>query len=215
MNAADYGFPQKRRRVFIVGRRDGAGASDPNGSCMRALARALPVERDRGSRPVETFKIEGDPADISELRRAARATPFRNAGYMSPRRVWTLDLAPAYDGPLRLSGTSSSLTRDVPAATPSPTRRSRVAVPQGREAGAAHRAPDAYLYVEGPDPVPRPHRRPVTHHPHRGGGSTLSLQARDARRRALPPPYTARAGAAERLPGRLDRDGLPDGRRAF
>ena len=45
VNAADYGFPQKRRRVFIVGRL-GAFDSDPIPVLTRTgvLARGLPVQ---------------------------------------------------------------------------------------------------------------------------------------------------------------------------
>ena len=52
-----------------------------------------------------TFTIDGTPADVSESFGATKGvSPFRNAGYMSQRRVWTLDLEPACDGPFATLG---------------------------------------------------------------------------------------------------------------
>jgi DNA (cytosine-5)-methyltransferase 1 len=111
VNAADYGFPQKRRRVYIVGRLskasnhsvegsfDGLGHLERNGP----LARALPVypTRELGLGFAD-FRIDGDPVALSEGFNAGNgASPFLNAGVMVEREVWTRELRPDFHGPKR------------------------------------------------------------------------------------------------------------------
>ena len=68
VNAADYGFPQKRRRVLIVGRLAGEQPRDPNEVIYRGtLARALPIEPGPTLSSSATFRIEGDAAEVSEI----------------------------------------------------------------------------------------------------------------------------------------------------
>lgn len=98
VNAADYGFPQRRRRVFMVGRReagrrrrDPAALLGPDG----VLARAFPggVESER------RFEIDGDLLQISEgFGIGAASSPFDVAGAMIGRRVVTGRATPRFDG---------------------------------------------------------------------------------------------------------------------
>ncbi len=106
VNAADYGFPQKRRRVLLVGRLAGPEPRDPDEVLYRGtLARALPVTPGPRLALAETFRIDGNPSDVSEVFGATKgSSPFRNAGYMSHRGVWTLDLEPAWEGPFQTLG---------------------------------------------------------------------------------------------------------------
>ena len=70
VNAADYGFPQKRRRVLIVGRLAGEPPRDPNEVIYRGtLARALPVEPGPTLSSSATFRLQGDAAEVSETLR--------------------------------------------------------------------------------------------------------------------------------------------------
>ena len=69
VNAADYGFPQRRRRVFIVGERTEEGFDAPMGSILDdgILARALPVTATNSERPrdgsVRSFTLD-DRLDV-------------------------------------------------------------------------------------------------------------------------------------------------------
>jgi DNA (cytosine-5)-methyltransferase 1 len=68
VNAADYGFPQKRRRVLLIGRLAGPGPRDPDEVLYRGtLARALPVTPGPRLALAETFRIDGNPSDVSEV----------------------------------------------------------------------------------------------------------------------------------------------------
>ena len=83
VNAADYGFPQKRRRVYIVGRSAHDAPQDPNQVLYHGvLARALPIAGGVVLDAQEPLRIDGDPAELSESFGARSGpTPFRNAGY--------------------------------------------------------------------------------------------------------------------------------------
>lgn len=124
VNAADYGMPQRRRRIFILAYREGTrlrkmlDASEPN-DWVRfdgIFASAFPVQI--SNRPLMTLWIDGQLDEISEsfnveppsqqkvlFSRSSRfgsidpPSPFLNAGVMSKRKVATIDVKPYYDGP--------------------------------------------------------------------------------------------------------------------
>jgi DNA (cytosine-5)-methyltransferase 1 len=98
VNAAEYGFPQRRRRVFIVAHRDLKLRPRHALSWMYdhgVLANALPVNpaEDIDSSLVAhqpDIVLQGHPAQITqEFGWTNKVTPFRPAGVMSERRVWT------------------------------------------------------------------------------------------------------------------------------
>ena len=221
VNAADYGFPQKRRRVLIVGRLAGEAPRDAGSVLYRGtLARALPVVPGPHLSELESFRIDGNPGDVTE-RFGSRtgATPFRNAGYMSHRRVWTLDLAPDHTGPRLTLADILEPERDVPESFFIPEAQ----VPTWRYLKGAkreqrhHRASGTpYFYAEGPIPFPDrtdgPSRTILTAE----GGSTPSrfkhiIATEAGRYRRLTP------RELERLNGFPDdwTAGMSDGRRAF
>jgi DNA (cytosine-5)-methyltransferase 1 len=105
VNAADYGFPQKRRRVFIVGR---YGQSETNPlQQLRSdgvLARALPADL-RENLEWTSIPLGPDVKRVSdEFGAGSRKTAWGNAGVMRrsdagrPAAVWTTDVTPVYDG---------------------------------------------------------------------------------------------------------------------
>jgi DNA (cytosine-5)-methyltransferase 1 len=222
VNAANYGFPQKRRRVFIVGRLAGSTPRDPNDVLHHGtLARALPVMPSQLLSAIGSFELPADPVEVSESFGATRGgTPFRNAGYMSHGRVWTLDLDPAWDGPRQTLADILEPEADVPA---------RYLIPKdqldawrylkgGKRERRTHKGTGTpYFYVEGaipfPDRTDGPARTILTGE----GGSTPSrfkhvIATEDGRFRRL----TIRE--LERLNGFPDdwtATGMPEGRRAF
>ena len=121
VNAADYGFPQKRRRVFIVGRR-GRAEESPYEQLTRSgvLARALPL---REKEPFDwtpvwldrDVKVVSDTFNVGPKR-----TPFGNAGVMrisSAGRgaaVWTGDVRPAWVGERTVLADILEPAQDVP-----------------------------------------------------------------------------------------------------
>jgi DNA (cytosine-5)-methyltransferase 1 len=97
VNAADYGFPQRRRRVFIVARLEGT-AFEPELSqktlvSSGAIAKALPVEANLGEHRI--FAIDGDLPGISDtFNVGGKQSPFLNAGVMNGRDVFTANTSP-------------------------------------------------------------------------------------------------------------------------
>ena len=102
VNAADYGFPQKRRRVYIIGRHHSLFAPPVSAPetiySTGVLARALPVE----DRSAEGVLFEREDVhlleDLAELTDTFGGTtpggPFQNAGVMWQRNVWTRRVTP-------------------------------------------------------------------------------------------------------------------------
>jgi DNA (cytosine-5)-methyltransferase 1 len=225
-NAADYGFPQKRRRVFIIGRL-GRWDGNPYDQMFSTgvLARALPAK------PSEPFdwtplSLARDVKVVSDtFNLGPKKTPFGNAGVMriSPGErdaaVWTSVVRPAYAGPRQVLAEVLERADDVPPqffvegpeldkwrflkGAKSLTRISRAT---GHE----------YTYDEGPIPFPDsidgPSRTILTGE----GGATASrfkhlIQTPDGRFRRLTP------RELELLNGfPVDwTTGMSDGKRAF
>ncbi|MEI8104195.1 MAG: DNA (cytosine-5-)-methyltransferase [Candidatus Moraniibacteriota bacterium] len=102
INAADYGFPQRRRRTFILGYKKGTSLyknfkESDNGRWIHedgVIAKAFHVvKKTKGiSEKVSEFEIDGDLAEVSgkfSLHGPAKS-PFENAGMMIGRKVYTV-----------------------------------------------------------------------------------------------------------------------------
>lgn len=173
INAADYGFPQRRRRVFIVARRRQESTVDGARIVFRqgVLARAFPVaDRESGELfSIPRMKIEGDLVDISRgFGRGVIKSEFLNAGFVSERRVWSYGVKPAYDGPVETLADILVEEHRVPAeyfVDPCSLPKWRYAKGAKREP-RKHAGGETYFYTEGalpfPDPVDRPARTILT-----------------------------------------------------
>lgn len=109
VNAADYGFAQKRRRVFIVAKRiDKFTAPEPSERKnwiinSGTLARALQVEDDLITANFVEFPLEGELDVISETFDLGGArSPFLSAGIMVNRQVITCQVTPKKKKPQTL-----------------------------------------------------------------------------------------------------------------
>ena len=122
INAADYGFPQKRRRVFIIGRLERAEGS-PRDQMFSSgvLARALPL---RAKDPFDwtPISLDHDVKVVSDtFNLGTKKTPFGNAGVMRisagdrAASVWTHDVRPAYVGERATLADILEPVDDVPA----------------------------------------------------------------------------------------------------
>jgi DNA (cytosine-5)-methyltransferase 1 len=226
INAADYGFPQKRRRVFIIGRL-GRSTASPMDQLTKTgvLARALPL---RETRPFDwsPIALDADVKVVSDtFNLGPRKTPFGNAGVMRTSAdgrgaaVWTTDVRSAYTGARQTLADILEPADDVPAqffvegealdkwrflkGAKSLTRISRAT---GQE----------YTYDEGPIPFPDrtdgPSRTILTGE----GGATPSrfkhlIQTEDGRYRRLTPRELELLNG---FPGDWT-SGMADGKRAF
>lgn len=235
VNAADYGFPQRRRRVFIVGRRiDTAFASNGfNGLGWIAkngvLARALPCKSANGAATHESdFTIAGEPHVVSALfGRGQKVSQFENAGVMLRRQVWTRNVAADCGEPW--TPLSAVLLPDTDVPDEYFIAADRLGDPESPAVGTwrylkgskkeerVHKGSgEPYLYTEGalpfPDPTDRPARTILTGE----GGSAPSrfkhvVATSDGRFRRLTPVEL------EKLNGFPDdwTEGMSDVKRAF
>jgi len=226
INAADYGFPQKRRRVFIIGRL-GQSEANPKDQLLSSgvLARSLPV-REKDRYDWAPIALDRDVKVVSDtFNLGSRPSPFGNAGVMRissngrPSAVWTEVVVPNYAGARLNLADVLELDADIPAqffvsdedlpkwmylkGSKSITRISRAT---GHE----------YTYDEGaipfPDPIDRPSRTILTGE----GGSTPSrfkhiIETTDGRYRRLTPRELERLNG---FPGDWTL-GMSDGKRAF
>jgi DNA (cytosine-5)-methyltransferase 1 len=232
VNAADYGFPQRRRRTLIVGElveADGPPFGDPADWLCRegVLASALPVEiAGSGERPLlipgaamRTFTLPPDLLEVSE----AFSESFQNAGVMFNRKVWTVRVAPTYNKRRKrwVLGDCLQDDKSVPREyliPPAQLPRWRYLKGQKHEERTVERNGFTYVYSEGavqfPDRREEPSRTILTGE----GGSSPSrfkhvIKTKTGRRwRRLTPIELEKLNG---FPANWTRTGMPDTKRAF
>jgi DNA (cytosine-5)-methyltransferase 1 len=106
INAADYGFPQRRRRIFILAYKKGTELYNqvaeikPEDWLLKKgiMAKGFPVYSDE--EPAGVFSIDKDPAVVSESfsEDAPTISPFLNSGIMFKNKVYTKKVLPKYGG---------------------------------------------------------------------------------------------------------------------
>ena len=107
INAADYGMPQKRRRVFFLGYRKGTSEYEQIQRLKAkedwiedgVLARALPCSI-RDGEQIESGRIDGDLKEVSERfnnHPKSKMSPFEGAGVMIERKYVTTKVFPDCD----------------------------------------------------------------------------------------------------------------------
>lgn len=106
INAADFGMPQRRRRIFILAYLKGTSIYEslnevsPKEWILKegTLAEGLPVTTDNTLFPTE-FKLKGNIVSISEnFNKNGTTGLFENSGIMINGTVTTLKTQPNYDG---------------------------------------------------------------------------------------------------------------------
>jgi len=123
INAADYGMPQRRRRVYIIGYKKG---TYPNSNATKIspeewlireglFARSFPVEsKNLVSKKIELSNILGDVSREFNKGAGSGESPFSNAGLMIDHDVWTIRTTPRYDGKPRTLGEVLLPENEVP-----------------------------------------------------------------------------------------------------
>jgi DNA (cytosine-5)-methyltransferase 1 len=107
INAADYGMPQRRRRVFFL------GYHKDSKIYKKIIKERKPISwittsgilsksfkiKEINKKEINKFSIEGKLPDISENFGAGlKISQFSNAGIIVNRKVWTLKVQPDYKG---------------------------------------------------------------------------------------------------------------------
>jgi DNA (cytosine-5)-methyltransferase 1 len=112
INAADFGMPQRRRRVFILAYFQGTSIYEAMNEIPAkdwileegTLANAFPVTTENVMFPFE-FTLKGDIVDISENFNKGKSTGvFENAGFMINGKITTLKTKPNYEGHCTILG---------------------------------------------------------------------------------------------------------------
>lgn len=98
INAAEYGMPQKRRRVYIYGELTedewDLGSRIKQGGVM---ASAFPITEKITA--ITSVDVTADPYEISQhFGVGKKLSPFQNAGAMQNGQVMTCKVEPAFDG---------------------------------------------------------------------------------------------------------------------
>ena len=104
INAADYGMPQRRKRVFIMGFLKGTDIYEEIEKNQSKWllesgisAKSFPATKDEG--PFASFKIEGDILSVSsDFNKGKKISPFENSGVMIDGFVMTKKAAPSFSG---------------------------------------------------------------------------------------------------------------------
>lgn len=107
INAAEYGFPQRRRRIFIVAYHEGTDLYKQFITSKRKdwlleegiLANAFPCVSENSN--VRDFEIKGKLEEVTNnfnINKSISESPFENTGVMVSRKVYTLKTIPHYIG---------------------------------------------------------------------------------------------------------------------
>ena len=208
VNAADYGMPQRRRRVFVL-----AWRADMV-HCFGTLDAAFPSN----DAPVVELCIPNDPYEASREFGDPKKSPFMKAGMMRGNRAWTYDPTPRFEGVRQTLRDVMVPDSEVPEQfflAPESLERWEYLKGAKKEPRVARNGHE-YMYSEGPvafpDPPDKPSRTILTSE----GGSGPSRMKHVV---------MGDSGRLRRLvPDELDQlqcfpkgwtDGMSDGHRAF
>jgi DNA (cytosine-5)-methyltransferase 1 len=120
INAADYGMPQRRRRVYLLGYMNGTGINrkirkiDDQTAWLEndgVMTKAFLIKQIHAT---HTFKLEGDLAEITKnFNKGKTSSPFMDSGLMMDRHVYTLKSKPVYNGKYVTLGMVLQKEKDV------------------------------------------------------------------------------------------------------
>lgn len=110
INAAEYGMPQRRRRVFFIGYHKSTEVYKRIAKSEKAkwlieegtIAKAFPVNKLHAIQEVE---LNGNLVDITNnFNKNGKLSPFENTGLLINNIVYTTKTIPSYDGPKSVLG---------------------------------------------------------------------------------------------------------------
>jgi DNA (cytosine-5)-methyltransferase 1 len=113
VNAAEYGFPQRRKRIFILAYKKGTTLykelvkDEPLEYILNTgvLAESLPVALKEKSDSLSIVKLSDDIVDISDnFNKDMKFAGFQNAGIMANGNVYSIKTKSNYDGDYILLG---------------------------------------------------------------------------------------------------------------
>lgn len=171
INAADYGFPQRRRRVFILGQKK--ETIDPTCSYINrilrdgVLARAFPVAAPEvlpgfEAACIKGFDLPGSPHEVTlRFGVGEEKSDFENAGFMCDGLVWTAKVEAVSDAkPITLGDvvrrTEPSTIPEQYFVDPNSIDTWKYLKGAKNEERIHKKSGTKYFYTEGPLPFPDP-----------------------------------------------------------
>lgn len=115
VSASDYGFAQRRIRVFIVAKKANVAPVDAANYVLKTgvLARALPVHQDAPEKNVVDLSKPADEISDS-FNRGASISPFLNAGVYFDGKAYTYKVTAKHNGEKKTLGDVLVSDSDVP-----------------------------------------------------------------------------------------------------
>lgn len=113
INAAEYGMPQRRRRVFLIGHHktstlySKASKTDAFEWVTKfgIIPTAFPVQNVAKDIFSKGFELTGDLVQVSDnFNKGSKNSPFENSGFMIDGHVTTIKTQPEYDGKYTVLG---------------------------------------------------------------------------------------------------------------
>ena len=214
VNSAEYGFPQRRKRVFIYAERDVEWDVSKR-LVDGVMASAFPIE---DSIVAQEFDIAHDPYEITQSWESYKVSPFLESGCCKSFHVATSHIKEAYVGDRRVLGDVLVDASDVPDEYWVPDEQLprweylKGAKREERVAKNGHR----YWYTEGsmayPDLLTNPSRTILTGEGGRGASRFKHIIVQDGRYRRLVPDELDQL---QGFPAGWTNVGMTDGQRAF
>lgn len=215
VNSAEYGFPQRRKRLFIYAERNATWDLRSRMADDGVIADALPCKI-KGD--IAEFRISDDPYDITKSWSNQKVSPFFEAGAASGFNVVTCHVEESYAGPRRVLGDVVLPSGDVPAEFWVPDDQ----LPKWQYLKGAKREERTtkdgftYWYSEGsmtyPDLLMNPSRTILTGEGGRGASRFKHIIGQDGRMRRLVPDEL---DMLQTFPRGWTDTGMTDGQRAF
>lgn len=219
VNSAEYGFPQRRKRVYIFAERN-AGWTIETRLRDGVMSRAFPMEAPGEESTREVFVPE-DPYDASEnFNLTGKTSPFMDAGVMVGHRVLTCPVIEKYDGARKTLGDVLIPLDEVPEEffiEPEQLPKWEYLKGSKREERTNKKTGFTYWYSEGqmafPDATDRPSRTILTGEGGRGASRFKHvIRCEDGRYRRLVPDELDQL---QGFPRGWTNTGMTDGNRAF
>lgn len=220
INAAEYGHPQKRKRVYIYAElTESTWDLEDVNNRSGVFAEAFPVTEN--IERIDSFTIGIDPYEVTNSFGISHKTSrFQDSGTMQDGKVYTAKLYPSYDGPRQTLGDIVLPESEIPEQffiDPEKVESWRYLKGAKKELRVNKASGFEYTYAEGgmsfPDPLDRPARTILTGE----GGAGASrfkhvVETESGRLRRLVPDELDQI---QGFPRGWTDTGLTDGHRAF
>ena len=219
VNSAEYGFPQRRKRVYIFAERNADWTIETRLQ-DGVMSRAFPMEAP-GKENIREVFVPEDPYDASEnFNLTGKTSPFMDAGIMVGHRVLTCPVIEKYDGARKTLGDVLIPLDEVPEEffiEPEQLPKWEYLKGSKREERTNKKTGFTYWYSEGqmafPDATNRPSRTILTGEGGRGASRFKHvIKCEDGRYRRLVPDELDQL---QGFPRGWTNTGMTDGNRAF